>query len=111
MQKLFRHPSYLDRLVRMMHTDRVKVVTGVRRCSKSYLVFNLFKEYLLSHGVAETQIFEMAFDHYGSRRYRDPKLFYPHVNAAIAGDGYHCVLLDEVQLLGHFEEILIELVT
>jgi len=94
----------------MMHTDRGKVVMGVRQCGKSYLVFKLFKYYLLSHGVAEAQIFEMAFDHYGNRRYRDPKLFYPHVNAAISDGRYHCVLLDEVQLLGNFEEILIELV-
>ena len=63
----------------MMHTDRGKVVMGVRQCGKSYLVFKLFKYYLLSHGVAEAQIFEMAFDHYGNRRYRDPKLFYQHV--------------------------------
>ena len=84
---------------------------GVRQCGKSYLVFKLFKYYLLSHGVAEAQIFEMAFDHYGNRRYRDPKLFYPHVNAVISDGRYHCVLLDEIQLLGKFEEILIKLIT
>lgn len=94
-----------------MHTDRAKIVTGVRRCGKSYLVFEIFKDYLLEHGVSESQIFEMAFDRYGNRRYRDPEIFYPYAMSQIETPGMHYVLLDEVQLLGHFEEVLIDLIS
>ena len=103
-------PKYLDNLISRMHTDQAKVVTGVRRCGKSYLVFEIFKDYLLKRGVSETQIFEMAFDRYGNRRYRDSNVFYPYVISQIEAPGMHYVLLDEVQLLEHFEEVLIDLI-
>lgn len=103
-------PKYLDNLISRMHTDQAKVVTGVRRCGKSYLVFEIFKDYLLKRGVSETQIFEMAFDRYGNRRYRDSNVFYPYVISQIETPGMHYVLLDEVQLLEHFEEVLIDLI-
>ncbi|MFZ2756854.1 MAG: ATP-binding protein [Atopobiaceae bacterium] len=103
-------PAYLAQLVGKMHSDQVKVVTGVRRCGKSYLVFNLFKDYLLRHGVAEENITEMAFDRYDSRQYRDPAVFHPYVLDKLSCPGRHYVLLDEVQLLGNFEEVLIDLI-
>ncbi|ERI04113.1 hypothetical protein HMPREF9069_01684 [Atopobium sp. oral taxon 810 str. F0209] len=103
-------PKYLDNLISRMHTDQAKVVTGVRRCGKSYLIFEIFKDYLLKRGVSETQIFEMAFDRYGNRRYRDSNVFYPYVISQIETPGMHYVLLDEVQLLEHFEEVLIDLI-
>ncbi|WP_216662492.1 ATP-binding protein [Adlercreutzia sp. ZJ473] len=87
----------------------MKVVTGVRRCGKSYLLFNLFKEHLLSEGAPAENIVEVAFDEYESKKLRDPEVFYPWVKERLAADGKHYVLLDEVQLLGDFEEVLIGL--
>lgn len=102
--------KYLDQLVGKMHSNQAKIVTGVRRCGKSYLVFQIFKDYLLSRGVAPEQIFEMAFDQYGNRRYRDADEFYSLVTSSLVSPEMHYVLLDEVQLLEHFEEILIDLI-
>ncbi len=108
---IIERPAYLERLVRQMGTDQVKVITGVRRCGKSFLLFNLFKRHLLDSGVPESNIFEMAFDRYGNREYRDPEVFYPHVTEAVgSAEGPYYILLDEVQLLGNFAEILIDLV-
>ena len=64
-------PSYMERLIRQMGASQVKVITGIRRCGKSFLLFNLFKAYLLDSGVPESNIIEMAFDRYSNRKYRD----------------------------------------
>lgn len=104
-------PKYMEKLVKSMGRNQVKVVTGLRRCGKSFLVFNLFKNYLLEQGVPESNIFEMAFDRFSSRAYRDPDTFYQHVSEwAQSTKGQRYVLLDEVQLLGDFVEILIDLI-
>lgn len=102
-------PKYLERLIAKEGNGLVKVVTGVRRCGKSYLLFNLFKEHLLAEGVPAENIVEVAFDEYESKRLRDPEVFYPWVKERLATDGKRYVLLDEVQLLGDFEEVLIGL--
>ena len=105
-------PLYLSKLISRMGTDQVKIVTGVRRCGKSYLVFTLFKEYLVSHGTAASHIIEMAFDRYSNRRYQDPNVFMGYVEERLAAapDGPRYILLDEVQLLGDFSAVLIDLI-
>ena len=104
-------PRYLSQLVAGMGTDQVKVVTGVRRCGKSFLVFELFREYLLAHGVPEQNILQMAFDRFGNRSYRDPEVFYPYAVERLGGmEGPRYVLLDEVQLLDDFSEVLIDFI-
>ncbi len=104
-------PSYMERLIRQIGTNQVKVITGIRRCGKSFLLFNLFKAYLLDSGVPKSNIFEMAFDRYGNRKYRNAEIFYPYVLDAIEHtEGSIYILLDEVQLLDDFAEILIDLI-
>ncbi len=104
-------PSYMNRLIREMGTNQVKVITGIRRCGKSFLLFDLFRSHLLSTGVPSSNIFEMAFDRYSNKKYRDPEVFYPYINDALGKmNGARYVLLDEVQLLGDFAEILIDLI-
>ena len=78
----------------------------MRRCGKSYLLFNLFKEHLLSEGTEGNHIIEIAFDAYENRQFRDPDMLYPYLKEQIKDDGMYYVLLDEVQLLGEFEAIL-----
>lgn len=102
-------PRYIERLIAKKDNGLVKVVTGVRRCGKSYLLFNLFKKHLLSEGVPTGNIVEVAFDDYESKKLRDPEVFYPWVKERLATDGKRYVLLDEIQLLGNFEEVLIGL--
>ena len=99
-------PSYLSRLVDGMGNGQVKVVTGIRRCGKSFLVFELFKRHLIETGVPEDHIFEMAFDAYENKPFRDPAVFYPHVLEQLHGEEMHYILLDEVQLLGDFVDVL-----
>lgn len=97
---------YLNLLISKKHNGLIKVITGMRRCGKSYLLFNLFKDYLLSEGVEKSHIIEIAFDTYENKQYRDPDVLYPYLKEQIKDDGMYYVLLDEVQLLGEFEAIL-----
>ena len=101
---------YLNMLISKEHNGLIKVITGMRRCGKSYLLFTLFKEHLLSEGVGEDHIIEIAFDAFENKRYRDPDVLYPYLKEQIKDDTMYYVLLDEVQLLGEFESILNSLI-
>ncbi len=101
---------YLNTLISKEHNGLIKVITGIRRCGKSYLLFTLFKEYLLSEGVDKDHIIEIAFDAFENKKYRDPDVLYPYLKEQINDDAMYYVLLDEVQLLGEFESILNSLI-
>ena len=101
---------YLNTLISKEHNGLIKVITGMRRCGKSYLLFTLFKEHLLSEGVAEDHIIEIAFDAFENRKYRDPDVLYPYLKEQIKDGAMYYVLLDEIQLLGEFESILNSLI-
>lgn len=102
----FNRDTYLNKLLSKQNNGLIKVVTGVRRCGKSYLLFNLFKKALLSAGVKASHIIGMGFDGYDNKQYRDPAVFYPYIRKLTKGSGKYYILLDEVQLLGDFEEVL-----
>lgn len=76
----------------------------------SYLIFTLFKKHLLSEGVDEDHIIEIAFDAFENKKYRDPDVLYPYLKEQIKDDAMYYVLLDEVQLLSEFESILNSLI-
>lgn len=97
---------YLDKLISKKHNKLIKVITGIRRCGKSYLLFNLFKDHLESDGVPDDHIIEMAFDLYENIEYRNPDVFFPYVKGQIKDKEMYYVLLDEVQLLKEFEAVL-----
>lgn len=97
---------YLKKLISKKHNGLIKVITGMRRCGKSYLLFTIFKNHLLETGVRSDHIIDMAFDSYESKKYRDPEVLYPYIKAQISDDGMYYILLDEVQLLGDFESVL-----
>ena len=101
-----RRDFYLDKLISKKHNSLIKIITGIRRCGKSYLLFNLFREHLRSNGVPDDHVIEMAFDLYENIDYRDPKAFFPYVKGRIKDGEMHYILLDEVQLLGEFEAVL-----
>lgn len=101
-----RRDIYLNKLISKKHNRLIKVVTGMRRCGKSYLLFNLFKEYLVNEGVTENHIIEIAFDSFENRKYRDPEVLFPYLMDKIADDEMYYVLLDEVQMLDDFESVL-----
>lgn len=68
---------YLNKLIGKKHNGLIKVVTGVRRCGKSYLLFELFKSHLLAAGIDQRHIIEIAFDSFENKRLRDPNILYP----------------------------------
>lgn len=98
--------KYLNDLIARMHNGLVKVVTGVRRCGKSYLVFHLFRDYLRKSGVDEDHIVGIELDLRKNRQYRDPDAILDYIEAKLTDQGDYYILLDEVQMLPDFEEVL-----
>ena len=89
--------SYLERLGHFMHNGTVKVVTGVRRCGKSYLLRTLFHRYLINNGVPEDHIVEIDLEAEGNERYWDPLVLGEYIRSRINGNGRYYVILDEIQ--------------
>ena len=97
---------YLNRLIRSMHNGMIKVVTGIRRCGKSYLLFNIFDRYLRSQGVDDEHIIKIDLENRHNKKLRNPDALLDYIDAYIAKDGMHYVLLDEVQWVNEFEDVL-----
>ena len=98
--------NYLEKLLVRRNNGLIKVVTGLRRCGKSYLLGTLFKNHLINEGVPQDHIIEMSFDLFENLEYRNPKVFYPWVQKQLKDDGQYYILLDEVQLMQEFVSVL-----
>ena len=103
----FKRSKYLQKLVSHKHNRLVKIITGVRRCGKSYLLFNLFKQHLLDSGVEPSHIIEIVFDDRRRRDLRNPDVCIEYVTSLIKDNQMYYVLLDEVQLMEDFEDALL----
>ena len=101
-----RRDSYVQALKDRMHNGLIKVVTGIRRSGKSFLLFRLFRRELLAQGVPEDHIVGMELDLFNNSEYREPAALMEYVRARVKGDGEYYILLDEVQMLSRFEEVL-----
>ena len=97
---------YLNKLIRKKKNGLIKVVTGVRRCGKSYLLFRLFHDHLLESGVAEDHIIEIALDDRSNKELRDPDVILKFIKENIKDKKDYYIILDEVQYLGEFEDVL-----
>lgn len=97
---------YLNALIDRMHNGLIKVVTGIRRCGKSYLVFQIFRNYLVSNGVDASHIIAIELDERKNRQYRDPDVILDYIDSLITDKEKYYILLDEVQMLNEFEEVL-----
>lgn len=100
--------SYLQELERMRHSRFVKIITGIRRCGKSYLLFNLYNDYLLNKGVQPSQIIKIPLDSFSLRELRQPDNLYRYINNKTKNDGMHYIMLDEIQLVENFADVLNE---
>ena len=89
-----------------MNNGLIKVVTGIRRCGKSYLLFELFYNYLKAQGVDDNHIIKLALDDRKNKKYRDPDVLCDFVHKQIVDDKQYYILLDEVQFVGEFEDVL-----
>lgn len=103
----FNREKYLQKLISHKHNSLIKIVTGVRRCGKSYLLFNLFKQHLLDSGVDAAHIIEIVFDDRRRHNLRNPDACIEYVTSLIKDDQMYYVLLDEVQLMEDFEDVLL----
>lgn len=99
-------PQYIDLLLNRMHNKMIKVITGMRRSGKSYLLFNLFKKTLIAQGVAQSHIISIELDRYENRAFRDPDVVLEYIHSCIKEEGMYYLLMDEVQMLSDFEEVL-----
>lgn len=97
--------TYLQKLIDREGNGMVKVVTGVRRCGKSYLLFDLFRTSLVRSGVPEDHIISVQLDDRKNKALRNPDACDEYIRARI-GQGRHYILLDEVQLMDEFEDVL-----
>lgn len=98
--------NYLQKLCSFKHNHLVKIITGLRRVGKSFLLFNLFKAELIKGGVKKDHIIEVAFDDFAFRKLRDPELLYEYVKSQIKDKSMYYILLDEVQMLENFVDVL-----
>lgn len=98
--------TYLQQLVERKENGMIKVITGIRRCGKSFLLFTIFRRYLLENGVDTDHIIEIALDGIANEELRDPRRCYQYIRDAMKDDGQYYLLLDEVQFMPRFEEVL-----
>lgn len=97
---------YLNRLIRWKKNGLIKVITGIRRCGKSYLLLKLFHRYLVESGVREDHIIEVELDDLRNEKLRDPYRMLEYVEGRIIDGETYYIVLDEVQFLERFEEVL-----
>lgn len=97
---------YLNKLIRHKGNGMVKIITGVRRCGKSYLLFKLFRDHLIDSGVAQDHIISIALDDYGNRALQNPDELYNYVKSRVTADGNYYILLDEIQMVKDFEGVV-----
>ena len=101
-----RRDRYLERLIAHKGNGRVKIVTGIRRCGKSYLLFQLFKRHLIETGVRQNHIIEIQLEDRSNKELRDPDACLTFIKKQIKDQKPYYLLIDEVQLMSEFEDVL-----
>lgn len=97
---------YLNKLIQHKKNGMVKIITGIRRCGKSYLLFKLFRDHLLGIGIKEDHIVSVALDDFGNRKLQNPDELYNWVKSRITDGEDYYILLDEIQLVPQFESVI-----
>ena len=90
---------YLQRLINRIDNGMIKVITGIRRSGKSYLVFKIFKSYLLNNLTDKQHIIEFELDRIENKKYRKPDIILEEINSLIVDNKKYYILLDEIQML------------
>ena len=97
---------YLNQIIDRKHNGLIKIISGIRRCGKSYLLFELFKQHLLDNGVKENHIIATALDGYKQEKFQNPDVYYDYIISQIKDQEMYYILLDEVQMMDKFESVL-----
>lgn len=98
--------KYLNQLISSKHNGMIKVITGLRRCGKSYLLFNLFKGHLKESGIKESHIIQVDLEDRRNKALRDPDALLAHIDSKMKDESMYYILLDEVQHVKEFEDVL-----
>ena len=102
----FKRERYLQQLITSMESPLIKVVTGIRRAGKSYLLFNIFDRYLRESGIPEDHIIKIALDDMENASLREKTALYSFIRSRMVNDGKYFILLDEIQYVNGFEDVL-----
>ena len=97
---------YLGKLIKRMNNGMVKVITGVRRCGKSHLLFKLFRDYLIMEGIQPMHIIEVALDDIANKKLREPETLYNYVKTQVKSNYAYYVFLDEIQFVDGFSDVI-----
>lgn len=103
---MIKRDLYLQRLIDRMNNGSIKVITGIRRCGKSVLLFDIFAEYLKSIGIDDAHILKYTLDNIKMRQFRDPEKLYDDITAKLSDQGKYYLFLDEIQFVDDFSELM-----
>ena len=103
---LFERKSYLQRLISADGNGMIKIITGIRRCGKSFLLFELFKKYLIEKGVALNHIIQINLEDRRNKRLRNPDNLLEYIDSQLIDQDKFYILIDEIQLVPEFEDVL-----
>ena len=104
--KLIKRDLYLNKLIERKENELIKIITGIRRCGKSYLLDPIFKNYLLESGIEENHIIKLELDSIENKEYTNPENLYKYVMDKIKDEKMYYILLDEIQKVADFESVL-----
>ena len=103
---IIKRPYYLQKLIECRHTRMIKAITGIRRCGKSYLLFELYSTWLTEQGVQADHIIKIDLEDRRNKALRNPDELLHHIDSQIKDNEMHYVMIDEVQLVDEFEDVL-----
>ncbi len=103
---MIKRDLYLNRLIERMNNGSIKVITGIRRCGKSVLLFDIFYDYLKSINIDDAHILQYKLDNIKSRKYRDPEVLYDDIISKMIDDSNYYLFLDEIQYVDDFSELM-----
>lgn len=99
-------PIFLKKLIAKRHNGKIKIVTGIRRCGKSYLLSTLYADWLRQQDVDNKHIISINLEDRRNRALRDPDALLAHIDAQLTDDAMHYIMVDEIQLVPEFEDVL-----
>ena len=103
---IIKRDKYLNQLIRSQHNGLIKIITGLRRSGKSYLLFNLFKGHLLSSGVPDSHIIKVDLEDRRNKELRNPDALITYIDSKVKDKNMYYILLDEIQHVSEFEDVL-----
>ncbi|MDE6410067.1 MAG: ATP-binding protein [Muribaculaceae bacterium] len=103
---IIKRDLYLNQLIALQHNGMIKIVTGIRRCGKSFLLSTIYGGWLREHGVDEAHIIDINLENRRNKALRDPDKLLAYIDGKIIDDKMHYIFIDEIQLVDEFEDVL-----